>query len=92
VAARLVVRVTPRAGRDSVDGVDAEGRLRVRVAAPPVEDAANEALIRMLAAALDVPRGAVAIESGATARVKRLRIEGVDGSALSARWPGLAVS
>ncbi len=66
------------------------GRLAVRVAAPPVDGAANEALIRLLAAALDVPRSAVSIESGATARVKRVRIEDVAPDALSGRWPGLA--
>ena len=57
-------------------GVDAEGRLRVRVAAPPVDGAANESLVRLLAAVLDVPRSDVTIESGATSRVKRVRVEG----------------
>ena len=89
---RVVVRLTPRAGRDAIDGVDAEGRLRVRVAAPPVDGAANESLVRLLAVALDIPRSAVVIESGTTARVKRIRVEDVSGEALVARWPGVAVT
>ncbi len=89
---RFVVRLTPRAGRDAIDGVDAEGRLRVRVAAPPVDGAANESLVRLLAVALDIPRSAVVIESGTTARVKRIRVEDVSSDALVARWPGVAVT
>jgi uncharacterized protein (TIGR00251 family) len=91
MAVGFLVRLTPRAGRDSIDGVDDAGRLRVRVAAPPVDGAANEALIRLLAAALEVPRSSLAIESGATSRVKRIRIDGVDGPSVSARWPQLVV-
>ena len=89
MTARLVVRLTPRAGRDAIDGVDDEGRLRVRVAAPPVEGAANESLIRLLATTLGVPRGAVVIESGTTSRLKRVGIDQLTAEALTARWPGL---
>ena len=89
MTARLVVRLTPRAGRDAIDGVDDEGRLRVRVAAPPGEGAANESLIRLLATTLGVPRGAVAIESGTTSRLKRVGIDQLTAEALTARWPGL---
>jgi len=92
MSVRLTVRLTPRAGRDTIDGVDNEGRLRVRVAAPPVDGTANDALIRLLAATLDVPRSTVSIESGATARVKRIRIEDVAPDLLRGHWPGLVVS
>ncbi|MCY7417327.1 MAG: DUF167 domain-containing protein [Chloroflexi bacterium] len=92
MSVRVLVRLTPRAGRDSVEGVDAEGRLRVRVAAPPIDGAANDALVRLLSAALDVPRSGVSIETGATARLKRVRIEGMHDDALAARWPGIVVS
>jgi uncharacterized protein (TIGR00251 family) len=88
----LVVRLTPRAGRDAIDGVDAEGRLRIRVAAPPVDGAANESLVRLLATTLGVPRGAVVIESGTTSRLKRVGIDQLTAEALTARWPGLAAS
>lgn len=86
-----MVRLTPRAGRDVIDGVDSEGRLRVRVAAPPVDGAANDALLRLLAVALAVPRGSVALENGATSRVKRIRLD-VSVETVRARWPGIATS
>ena len=92
MAVSLAVRLTPRAGRDVDRWRRRRGRLRVRVAAPPVDGAANEALIRLLATTLDVPRGSVTIESGATARIKRIGIDGVDGAAVRGRWPGLAVT
>jgi uncharacterized protein (TIGR00251 family) len=87
----LAVRVAPRAGRDEVIGVDAEGALRVRVSAPPVDGRANEAVVRLIAAALGLPASAVEIVRGATARRKRLRIRGVDPARVAARWPGAAV-
>ena len=92
MSCRITVRLTPRGGRDAVDGVDAEGRLSVRVSAPPVDGAANESLIRLLAAVLDVPRSSVSIDSGVTARVKHVRIGTVAPDALTRRWPGLVVS
>ena len=76
------MRLTPRAKRSEstgiVDAGSGEAALAVRVRAPPVEGAANAALIDLLAQALDVPRSAIAIESGERGRLKRLRIEGVD--------------
>ncbi len=88
--ARFSVRLTPRAGRDRIDGV-AEGLLRVRVAAPPIDDAANAALVRLLAHELGVPQSAVLITSGRTARRKVIEVAGVDPMAVAERWPGLAV-
>ncbi len=83
----LTVRLTPKGGRDAVDGVEemADGRsvLKVRVRAAPSDGAANDALVRLLAKVLGVPRRDVALEAGATARVKRLSIAG-DGPALAA--------
>lgn len=77
----LAVRLTPRGGRDSVDGwsLDGDGRpyLKVRVSSPPVDGAANAALLAFLAKTLKVPRSAVRLAAGDTARVKRLEIEGV---------------
>jgi uncharacterized protein len=86
----IAVRVTPRSGRDEVVGVDAAGVLRVRVTAAPVEGAANRALVRTLAAALDVPASAVTIVAGANGRQKRVRLAGLDATDLASRWPGLA--
>lgn len=86
---RLTVRVTPRASRNAIAGIveQADGRtaLAIRLAAPPVEGAANEALVGFLAAALAVPRKAVRIESGETARLKRVRIDGVSVETVAAR-------
>jgi uncharacterized protein YggU (UPF0235/DUF167 family) len=79
---RLAVRLTPRGGREAIDGwgADGEGRpyLKVRVAAPPVEGAANAALIAFLAKTLGLPRSALSIASGAGARLKLIDIEGCD--------------
>lgn len=77
---RLTVRVTPKGGRDSVDGemVDADGRamLKLRVAAPPSDGQANKAMIALLTKALGAPKSAIAITSGETGRVKRVEIAG----------------
>jgi uncharacterized protein (TIGR00251 family) len=84
----LAVKVTPRASRTEITGVQpqTDGRvaLAVRVASPPVDGAANEALAAWLAKQLGVPRSAIAVRSGATGRLKLLRIDG-DGAALGER-------
>jgi len=87
-AARISVRLTPRGGADRVDGV-VDGVLRVRVAAPAVDGAANRAMLRLLADELGVPRGAVSLVVGAGNRSKVVEVDGVDPSAVAARWPGL---
>jgi uncharacterized protein (TIGR00251 family) len=87
---RFGVRLTPRAARDEVRGVDEAGVLLVRVAAPPVEGAANEALTRLLARELGVPRTGVSLESGARGRRKRVRVP-LDRDSVQARWPGLVL-
>ena len=81
---RLTVRVTPRGGRDAVEGwtADEGGRpvLRVRVAAAAAEGAANAAVVTLIAKVLKVPRSAVRIAAGETARVKRLEIAGASAA------------
>ena len=75
------MRLTPRGGRDAIEGFgeDDTGRpvLKVRVAAPPVEGEANAALVRLIAKALALPRSAVRIASGESARLKMLEIDGL---------------
>ena len=71
------MRVQPRASRTELAGPHG-GALRVRLTAPPVDGAANEALIRLLAERLDVPRSAVRLETGATGRSKLVAVEGID--------------
>jgi len=86
-AITIAVRVTPRAGRDEIVGWQ-EAELRVRLRAPPVEGQANEALRRFLAKQLGVPATAIEIVGGATARHKRVRIEGLTADEVRARLTG----
>lgn len=67
------VRLIPRAARAGLAGIR-EGRLLVRVTAPPVEGAANEALVAVLAEACGVPRSAVRLEAGTRSRQKRVSL------------------
>jgi uncharacterized protein YggU (UPF0235/DUF167 family) len=76
---RLTVRVTPRAGRDALDGwaADAAGRplLKVKVRPAPADGAANEAVRRLIASQLGIAASAVRLASGASARIKALEID-----------------
>ncbi len=82
----LLVAASPRASRTEVTGV-AEGRLRIRVAAPPVEGAANAELVRFLARALGVPKGAVEVTAGAGGRRKTVRVRGIGAEAARGLLP-----
>jgi uncharacterized protein YggU (UPF0235/DUF167 family) len=83
----VAVRLTPKGGRDAIDGVErlADGRavLRVRVRAAAREGEANAALLRIVAKSLSVAARQVSLAAGATARLKREKIEGT-GAALAA--------
>jgi uncharacterized protein (TIGR00251 family) len=74
--ADLAIRVQPRAKRDEVAGERA-GAVVIRVGAPPVDGKANEAAIRLIAARVGVPRSAIRIVRGASARDKLVRIDGL---------------
>lgn len=69
-AARLAVRVVPRADRNALDGLTDSGALRVRLVAPPVEGAANAALVALLAGMLRVPKRDIRILRGERGREK----------------------
>jgi uncharacterized protein len=69
------VRVIPRARKSQFDGIR-DGRIVVRLAAPPVDNAANEALVAFLAEALGLPRRNLRIAAGERSRNKRVEIEG----------------
>lgn len=73
----LRVRLTPRSGRDEVLGLD-DDVLRARVKAPPVEGRANEALLRLLAGTLGVPRTSLRIVRGQRGREKLVAVEGLE--------------
>jgi uncharacterized protein (TIGR00251 family) len=91
----LHVRLTPKGGRDGIDGIDvlSDGRsvLKARVRAVPSEGEANAALVKMIAKALDIPARSVTIAGGATARLKRIAIAG-DAVALIARLEKLTAA
>jgi uncharacterized protein YggU (UPF0235/DUF167 family) len=84
----VTIRLTPKGGRDALDGIEtlADGRtvLKARVRAAPTEGEANAALLSLLAKTLDVPRRRMTLAAGEISRIKRIEIEG-DGAALAAR-------
>ena len=88
----LQVRLTPKGGRDAVEGwmqgADGVPCLKARVRAAPEDGNANVALIELVAETLSVPKSAVRIAAGGSARLKRIEIAG-DGAALTARLEGL---
>jgi len=77
---RFCVKLTPKAGRDAIDGwaTDAAGRavLKVRVSAPPFDNTANEALVALIARTLEVKRSSIRIVSGETSRTKLVEAVG----------------
>ncbi len=82
----LRVRVQPRASRDSLSG-ERLGALVVRLTAPPVEGRANQALARLLAAALGVPPSAVRVLRGETGRDKLVAVAGLSAAVARGRLP-----
>jgi uncharacterized protein len=87
------VRLTPKGGRDAIDGVErrADGRavLKARVRAAPSEGEANAALLSLIAKTLKVAPRQVSLTAGATGRIKRIRIDGA-AAALAAAMTVLA--
>ena len=79
----LRVRLTPKGGRDALSGYE-KGILTARVAAAPVDGAANRALIALLAKKLDIAKSRIAFQSGESSRDKALRIEGLRPDELEA--------
>ena len=88
-AADIDVRVVPRAGRSEVAGTR-DGALLVRLAAPPVDGAANAELIDLIARALHVPKRDITIVSGERSRKKRIRIAGMNAEEVVGRLLGRA--
>ena len=78
---RFAVRVQPRASRDEIAGAYGDA-IRIRVTAPPVDGAANDAVIALLATALGVAPRAIRIVSGSTSRTKTVEIDGVSEAAI----------
>ena len=80
----LSLKVHPRASRDEI-GEPLGAELRVKVTAPPVESAANEAVIRLLAGALDIPRNRLALVRGGTSRHKIVKVLGLSEAQVLAK-------
>lgn len=87
--AAVTIRVQPRASRNQIQRRPS-GAIVVRLTAPPVEGAANRALVEFLADALDVPKSAVEIVAGTRSREKRVRVAGMSAEALRSRLEQLA--
>ena len=92
----LSVRLTPRGGRDALDGVEvlADGRsvLKARVRAAPTEGEANAALIQLLAKEFGLSRSQLSIAAGTTARLKTVALEGEPGELIATLKARLARS
>jgi uncharacterized protein (TIGR00251 family) len=76
------VRVVPRASISQIVG-EHDGALRVRIAAPPVDGAANEELVLTLARAFNVPRNAIEITAGHNSKLKHVNVRGASPDALA---------
>lgn len=83
--AALAVRVTPRAGRNRVTEVLADGTVKIQLAAAPVEGEANASLVDFLSEVLDVAKSRIEIVGGLTGRDKLVSIVGLDARTLQQR-------
>ncbi len=84
----LAVHVQPKASRTEYVGIHGDA-LKIRVASPPIDGAANDELIRFIAGRCAIPRASVLIQAGAEGRHKRLRLKGVTAELVMARlMPG----
>ncbi len=88
----LRVRIQPRAGRSQIVGWRADGALSVRVAAPPVDGQANDALTTLLAASLRLRPSAVRIAHGARGRDKLVRVAGLNAAEIRHRLDAIATA
>ena len=84
MSARIEVRLTPRGGRDRIDGWEGTV-LRVRVAAPPAEGRANESMVRLVAKALGVPPSRITLVAGTQSRTKVIEVDGLTAEEIRAR-------
>jgi uncharacterized protein (TIGR00251 family) len=85
----LSVRVAPRSSRNAVAGCSG-GVLKIRLTAPPVDDRANEALVRFLSAELRIAPGRIGILSGGRGRNKIVKISGLTLAEVRLRLPALS--
>ena len=79
----IVVRVVPRASRSEIVGMH-DGALKVRIAAAPVDGAANAELVKLLAKSFGVAKSDIEIVAGGSSKTKRVRITGASNAAVEA--------
>jgi hypothetical protein len=77
VGSALVLRVTPRARKNAIVGVQTDGTIKIHITAPPVEDKANQALVAFLAEVLGIAKTRIEIVAGASGRDKLVSIVGM---------------
>jgi uncharacterized protein (TIGR00251 family) len=82
--ASFAVKVAPRASHDKIDKIE-NGMLKVRLTAPPVEGAANQALVKLLAKALGLAKSKVKVIQGLKSRDKRLLIQDLEPAEVARR-------
>jgi uncharacterized protein (TIGR00251 family) len=80
---RISVYVQPRASKTEIAGMHGDA-LKIRITAPPVDNAANAALVEFIAWQLGIPKGSVRVAAGATSRRKTVEIAGVTPDAVAA--------
>ncbi len=85
VGAAIAVRVTPRASRNGIAEILGDGTIKVHVAAPPVDGAANEELIRYLADVLNIPKSRLEIVAGLSGRDKLISVIDMDAETVHKR-------
>jgi uncharacterized protein len=79
ISKTFTVQVQPKSSSDEIAGVH-DGRLKIRISAPPVDGKANERLIEVLAKALGVSKSSVEIIKGKTSKIKTIKISGIDNN------------
>lgn len=85
------IRVVPRASRSEIVGFESDV-LKVRIAAPPVDNAANMELIKLLAKAFGISKSSIEIVGGQSSRSKRVRVRGIDINTIERILNGKAAS
>jgi uncharacterized protein len=81
----LAIRVVPNARKNEIAGFQEEGRVKIRLQAPPVEGRANQALVKFLAKVLQVPASSITIAAGSGSRDKLVSIQNLDSETANQR-------
>ena len=83
--AAFAVRITPRASHNKITELQSDGTIKVHIAAPPVDDAANKELLKFMAEVLGVPKSRIDIVAGASGRDKLLAVLDMDADMVHRR-------